>query len=133
MFVIATHRRRQTARGLVALLLGFWALTAVAPCVMAAATCHNMSAPCAHAGDAPTPPAHDSNCETLQAADCQSRNTDWLAGSTPAPDFAVLPPQAFLYPKAVFMPFRDTLPDAGRFVLRLSSPPLYLQHSAFLI
>lgn len=133
MFGITAHRRRQTARGLIALLLGLWTMIAVAPCAMAAATCHDMSAPCAHAGDAPNPPTNDSNCDALQAADCQTRDANWLTGSAPAPDFAVLPPQPFLYPQAQFVPLRNTLPRAERYVLQPSSPPLYLQHSVFLI
>ncbi|MDH4134623.1 MAG: hypothetical protein OEV31_07515 [Gammaproteobacteria bacterium] len=132
MFGIATRHRRQTARGLIALLLGFWALTAAAPCVMAAIACHDMSATCTHPGDVTTPTAHDSNCETLQAADCQTRDAGWLTGSTGLPDFTALPPQAVLSSQAVFTPFRNTLPDAERFVLRFSTRPLYLQHHAFL-
>jgi hypothetical protein len=133
MFGIATHRRRQTARGLIVLLLGLWAMIAVAPCTMAAPTCHDMSAPCVHTGDSPSPSAPDSNCEALQAADCQTRDAGWLAGYTTTPDFAVLPPQHFLYPQAALIPFHNTLPHAERYVLRLSSPPLYLQHGVFLI
>lgn len=133
MLAFTAPRRRQTARGLIALLLGLWTMIAIAPCTMAASACHDMGVHCAHADGTPSPPANDSNSEALQAADCQTRNADWLAGSTATPDFEILPPQAFLYPQAEFVPVRNALPQAERFALRLSPPPLYLRHSTFLI
>ncbi len=133
MFIITAHRRRQTARGVAALLLGLWTMIAMAPCTMAATACHDTGAPCAHLDGSSSPPANDSNCEALQAADCQTRDANWLTGPATPPDVAVLPPPSFPYPPAAFIPARITLPQAERFALRLSSPPLYLRHGAFLI
>jgi hypothetical protein len=122
--------RRTTARGLIALIGGVWLLAAVAPCVMAAPH-SGMKMPCAgtdHATLQATP-----NCDTLQAIDCQSGDIT-LTERDVVPDFKALPPRLLtVTPVSVHLPRSALRPDAQRFTLRLSPPPLYLQHNVFLI
>lgn len=126
MSALTITTRRRTARGILFLWLGLWALVAAAPCVMAAPTCHDMSSSCPQKG-AP-------DCDALQAVDCQTRDAVFLVGPDNAPDFTALPPRLFLQSQTVWLPPTLTAdPQIGRFALRLDPPPLYLQHAVFLI
>ena len=126
MSALTVTTRRRTARGLLLLLLGVWGLVVTAPCVMASPSCHEMGAPCPQM-DAP-------DCDTLQAADCQTRDTAYLISPDSVPDFTALPPRLFLQPQAAWLPpVHVGSPRIDRFALRLSPPPLYLQHAVFLI
>lgn len=125
-----THRR--TARGLFALMSAVWLLAAAAPCVMAAPHCPDMAgAPCETTDHTALPAASD--CDTLQAVDCQ-RGDISLTDRIAVPDFPVLAPRLLIVAPVAAQPVRNALSaDPERFALRLSPPPLYLQHAAFLI
>lgn len=128
--------RRGTARGLLALMSAVWLLAAAAPCVMAASHCPDMGGVPCESMDMPAnhalPAAAD--CDTLQAIDCQTANEHFVTARTVTPDFQVLPPRLLILPAATaVLPPHPSLPQAERYVLRLSPPPLHLQHSVFLI
>jgi hypothetical protein len=126
MSALTFATRRRTARGLLLLLFGVWALVASAPCVMAAPTCHDMNTSCPQAGGP--------DCDTLQTADCQTQDAVFLLSADNVPDFTTLPPRLFLQPQVAWLPPRLTgFPQTEQFALRLDPPPLYLQHSVFLI
>lgn len=125
-----THvTRRRTALGLLALMSGVWLLAAAAPCVMAAPQCPRMDgAPCESMDSMATP-----DCDTLQVVDCQRADMN-LTDRVAVPDFTVLPPRLLTVASIAVQPARNAPPaDPHRFALRPHSPPLYLQHAAFLI
>ncbi len=119
--------QQRTARGLIALLGGLWLLMAAAPCVMAA-PCHDMgNTPC----PAPGPLSGAPDCDSLQAADCQREEA--TLNQLPAPDMQAALVLLTRAP-AVFTQISVLLArDADRLALRISSPPLYLQHAALLL
>lgn len=129
MFGLNRATRRRTALGILALMSAVWLLAAAAPCVMAAP-------PCAGTGGAPCQPAGStemSDCDILQTVDCQRGDVS-LTDRPMLPDFSALPPRLLTVASATVLPARNAPPvDPLPFVLRLSSPPLYLQHAALLI
>lgn len=128
MFGLSRAIRRRTAFGLLALMSGMWLLAAAAPCVMAAPHCPDMGgAPCEPADMAATP-----DCDTLQAIDCRRADIS-LADRVPVPDFSALPPRLLTVASIAVQPARTAPVDLQRLALRLSSPPLYIQHAALLI
>jgi len=73
------------------------------------------------------------NRDSLQAIDCQSNDIS-LTERLTVPDFTALPPRLLtIAPVSILLPQNALRPDAQRFALRLSPPPLYLQHNVFLI
>jgi hypothetical protein len=93
---------------------------------MAASTCHDMSSSCPQAGSP--------DCDTLQTADCQTQDAVFLVNADHVPDFTTLPPRLFLQSQSVWLPpILTAFPQNVYFALRLDPPPLYLQHSVFLI
>lgn len=85
-------------------------------------------APCDSSGMAATP-----DCDTLQAVDCQRADIN-LTERIALPDFSALPPRLLTVASVVVQSARNAPPaDPHRYALRLSSPPLYLQHTALLI
>jgi len=130
MLGLTQKTRFRTAQSLLALVGGMWLLAAVAPCVMAAPHV-GMNAPC-ESMDHGTLPAAPS-CDTLQTIDCQSSDIS-LTERVAAPDFAALPLHLLTAdPVSIQLPRSALRHDAQRFALRLSPPPLYLQHNVFLI
>jgi len=122
--------RYRTAQTILALVGGLWLLAAAAPCVMAAPH-SGMNAPCEGTDHAALPAAP--NCDSLQAIDCQSNDIS-LTERLTVPDFTALPPRLLtIAPVSILLPQNALRPDAQRFALRLSPPPLYLQHNVFLI
>jgi len=131
MLGLSTATRRTTARGLLALMGGIWLLAAAAPCVMATPHCPGMNVPCEGTDHAALPAAPD--CDTLQAVDCRSSDIN-LTDRVTLLDFTMLPAHLLtVAPVSVQLPRNALHPDVARFALRLSPPPLYLQHSVFLI
>jgi hypothetical protein len=134
MLGLTNTNRRHTARGLLVLLLGMWTLAAAAPCVMASPSCPDMAVPCPSMDQHPAAQPEAPPCDTLQAVDCQTRDAAWLVSTATTPDFTALPPRLFLQPPAALVPTqRHSFPQVERYALRLSPPPLYLQHTVFLI
>ncbi len=135
MLGLNRRTRRITAKGLLALMSGVWLLAAAAPCVMAAPYCPNMGdvpcesmvMPASQVTLAPNP-----GCESLQAIDCQAPNVA-LTERVVLTDFTALPPVLHVTPRVSPATAGTIHTDPQRLVLRLSPPPLYLQHGAFLI
>jgi hypothetical protein len=136
MLGLTRRLRRSTARTLLALWAGLWLFAAAVPCVMAASHCPDMGGVPCESMDMPAnhalPAAAD--CDTLQAIDCQTANEHFVTTRAVTPDFQVLPPRLLTLPAAAaILPLHPALPQAERYVLRLSPPPLHLQLSVFLI
>lgn len=135
MLGLNRRTRRTTAKGLLALMSGVWLLAAAAPCVMASMPCPNMgdvscepaATPASQATLAPAP-----NCESLQAIDCQTPNVA-LTERVALADFTALPPVLNAAPRVSSAAAGAIHTDPQRLVLRLSPPPLYLQHGTLLI
>jgi hypothetical protein len=130
MIGLTRQTRRTTARGLIALLSGLWLLAAAAPCVMAAPHCPDMDhvscGPMDHA-------ATTSDCDSLHAIDCQ-RESIALSDRQPAPDLQFVSFLLSAVPQAVDASAHALLAgNVDRLMLRLSPPPLYLQHAALLL
>lgn len=135
MLGMTLHTRRTVARSLLALMGSLWLLAAAAPCAMATTThcpgmpgtsCETMS----FVGSlAPTDTA---DCDSLQSVDCQ-REDGSPANRSTAVDFNVAPVLLTTAPLIIQpIPLRPMSGDPDRLVLRLSPPPLYLQHTALL-
>lgn len=132
MLGMTLHTRRTVARGLLALMGSLWLLAAAAPCAMATTTnCPGMpGTSCENVGF--IAPTDATDCDSLQSVDCQ-REDGSLANRTTTVDFNVAPVLLTTAPLAI-RPLSPTplSGDPDRLVLRLTPPPLYLQHTALL-
>lgn len=129
MLGLSRKVRHCTAQTLLVLMGSLWLLAAAAPCVMAASPCPlGMASDCS--------PTHDpglsasSDCDTLNAVDCQTSSEERLAATAPVMDFSVVPVRLHSLPAP---PAWHHAHAPDRYATVILSPPLNLQHAVLLI